>query len=195
MIGFWFKHPQQDDSGWVRPLVQTFYAVSTASADALWQKVINLTDMSWHPLIASTNVPNGLIPKPGLIYRAVTRLFPIPIRIFVERVLPPNVLSVRIFALPGIEERVTYRVESTLCGTQVSYSVNLRGWLSPLVWSIIRPYAARVAAKLAQAAEQAEAEELLGRRERRKCPDLFAAFLLMVGLGLMWPSLQGAIAI
>lgn len=195
MLGFWFKQSQRD-SAWVRPLVQTFYAVSTASVDVLWQKVINLADVSWHPLIASTNVPNGLIPKPGLIYRAVTRLFPFPIRIFVEGVLPREMLSVRIFALPGIEERVTYRVVSTVCGTQVSYSVNLRGWLSPLVWSIIRPHAARVAAELAQAAERAEAEMLLPAHQRRKCPDLFAGLLIMVGVGsLVWCQAQGAIAI
>lgn len=195
MLGFWFKQSQRD-SAWVRPLVQTFYAVSTASVDVLWQKVINLADVSWHPLIASTNVPNGLIPKPGLIYRAVTRLFPFPIRIFVEGVLPREMLSVRIFALPGIEERVTYRVVSTVCGTQVSYSVNLRGWLSPLVWSIIRPHAARVAAELAQAAERAEAEMLLPAHQRRKCPDLFAGLLIMAGVGsLVWCQAQGAIAI
>lgn len=195
MLGFWFKQSQRD-SGWVRPLVQTFYAVSTASVDVLWQKVINLADVSWHPLIASTNVPKGLIPKPGLIYRAVTRLFPFPIRIFVEGVLPQEMLSVRIFALPGIEERVTYRVESTVCGTQVSYSVNLRGWLSPLVWSIIRPHAARVAVELAQAAERAEEEMLLPAHQRRKCPDLFAGLVVMVGVSSwVWCQTQGAIAI
>jgi len=196
MLGFWFRHSQQDDSGWVRPLVQTFYAVSTASVDVLWQKVINLADVSWHPLIASTNVPNGLIPKPGLIYRAVTRLFPFPVRIFVERVMPREMLSIRIIALPGIEERVVYRVGSTVCGSQVSYSVNLRGWLSPLVWSIIRPHAARVAAQLAQAAERAEEEMLLPAHQRRKCPDLFAGWLMILGTGsLVWCQTHWAIAL
>ncbi|HEY9648830.1 MAG TPA: SRPBCC family protein [Chroococcidiopsis sp.] len=149
----------------VRPLVSTYQIVSSASVDMLWRKLVNLADVSWHPLIASTNVPRGLIPKPGLIYQAMSRLFPMPIQIFVERVLPRELITVRILALPGVEERVTYRIESTLCGTQVSYSVTLRGWLSPLVWSVIRPYAARVAAELAHAAEQ-EAKDLLGRRPK-----------------------------
>jgi hypothetical protein len=149
--------------------------------DALWRKVVNLADVSWHPLIISTNAPKGLIPKPGLIYRAVTRLFPIPIRIFVERVLPKELLSVRIMALPGVEERVTYRVESTLCGTRVSYSVTLRGWLSPLVWSLIRPYAARVAKELAQAAEQ-EAQDPMALRSKSiqsNFQDLLSVVLLI----------------
>jgi len=196
MLSFWFSQSQREDSSWVRPLVQTFYAVSTASVDVLWQKVANLADVSWHPLIASTNVPNGLNPKPGLIYQAVTRLFPFfSVRIFVERVLPRELLSIRIFALPGIEERVIYRFGSTVCGSQVSYSVNLRGWLSPLVWSIIRPHAARVAAQLAQAAERAEEEMLLPASQRRKCPDLFAGLVVMVGVGsLVWCQMPGAIA-
>jgi hypothetical protein len=64
-----------------------------------------------------------------------------------------QLLSVRVFALPGLEERMTYQVQSTVCGTQISYSITLRGWLSPLVWSVIRPRAAQVARQLAQAAE------------------------------------------
>lgn len=153
MLGFWFKWFHRDLSK-LNPLVGTYQVISSASVDVLWRKVMNLADVSWHPLLARTNVPIGLIPKPGLIYQAVTRLFPIRIHIFVERVLPKELLTVRILALPGVEERVTYRVESTLCGTRVSYSVTLRGWLSPLVWSLIRPYAARVAMELAHAAEQ-----------------------------------------
>lgn len=136
-------------------LARTYQAISTASVEELWRKIGDLTDVSWHPLLASTDVPHGLVVKPGLIYRAVTRLSPIPIRIFVERVNPGELLSVRILAIPGVEERVTYQIASTVCGTQVSYSVTLRGWLSPLIWSLIQPYAARVATKLAQAAEQA----------------------------------------
>lgn len=162
MWGFWFRGIHRN-VGLVRPLVETYQVVSSASIDVLWRKVINLADVSWHPLIASTNVPKGLLPKPGLIYKAVSRLFPIPIHIFVERVLPRELLSVRILAFPGVEERVTYRIESTVCGTQVSYSVTLQGWLSPLVWSFIRPYAARVASELAHAAEQ---EILEGTRSR-----------------------------
>jgi hypothetical protein len=153
MLSFWVRFVHRD-SHQVRSLVGTYQAISSASVDALWQKVVNLADVSWHPLLASTNVPKGLIPKPGLIYQAVTRRFPIPIQIFVERVSPRELLSVRVLAIPGVEERVTYKVESTVCGTRVSYSVTLKGWLSPLVWSFIRPYASRVAAELAHAVEQ-----------------------------------------
>lgn len=138
----------------IPPLAGTYEVLSSASVDELWGKVVNLADVSWHPLLAKTNVPHGLIPKPGLIYQAVSRLFPIPIKIFVERVRPRELLSVRVLALPGLEERVTYRIESTVCGTCVSYSVTLKGWLSPLVWSVIQPHAAKVASELAHAAEQ-----------------------------------------
>lgn len=135
-------------------LARTYQVLSSASVDALWQKVTDLADVSWHPLLASTNVPKGLVAKPGLIYQAVTRSIPIPIRIFVEQVQPKQLLSVRILTIPGLEERITYKVESTVCGTEISYSITLRGWLSPLIWSLIRPGAARVAAQLAHAAEQ-----------------------------------------
>jgi hypothetical protein len=135
--------------------VRTYREISSASVDELWQKVVDLADVSWHPLLASTNVPYGLVPKPGLIFKAVTRLGPIPICIFVERVLPRELMCVRVIAIPGVEERITYKVESTVCGTCVSYSVTLKGWLSPLIWSLIRPHAARVATALVQAAEQA----------------------------------------
>ncbi len=141
-------------------LVRSYKQISSASVDELWQKVVDLADVSWHPLLARTNVPYGLVPKPGLIFQAVTRLGPIPIRIFVERVLPRELLSIRIMAIPGVEERITYQVESTVCGTYVSYSVRLNGWLSPLIWSLIRPHAARVAEALAQAAEQAASTAL-----------------------------------
>ena len=153
MANFWWKWMQRQSIGFP-PLVETYQVLSSASVDDLWQKVVNLADVSWHPLLAKTNVPYGLIPKPGLIFRAVSRLFPISIQIFVERVLPRELLTVRIFALPGLEEHVTYRVESTVYGTKVTYSMTLKGWLSPLVWSIIRPYAARVAKELAHAAER-----------------------------------------
>lgn len=139
---------------WLFSLACTYHALSSASVDALWQKVTDLADVSWHPLLASTNVPKGLVAKPGLIYQAVTRSIPIPIRIFVEQVRPRELLTVRILTLPGLEERVTYKVQSTVCGTEISYSITLRGWLSPLIWSLIRPSAARVAAQLAHAAEQ-----------------------------------------
>lgn len=135
------------------PLVQTYQVISSASVDLIWQKVVDLADVSWHPLLTSTNVPYGLVAKPGLFYCAVTRLFPFPIRIFVELVRPGEFLSVRILAIPGVEERVTCRLESRVCGTCISYSIMLRGWLSPLVWSLTQGYAARVASRLAKAAE------------------------------------------
>jgi hypothetical protein len=135
-------------------LFKTYRAVCQAPVDVLWQKLINLADVSWHPLFASTNVPAGLIPKPGLIYQVVTRLTPIPVRIFVENVRPGELLSIRILAIPGMEQRVTYQVESTLCGSYISYSVTLKGWLSPFIWWLIRPYSAKVASELAQAAER-----------------------------------------
>ena len=143
-------------------LAKTYQAISSASVDQLWQKVVDLADVSWHPLLASTNVPRGLVVKPGLIYQAVTRLIPIPVQIFVERVSPRELLSVRILAIPGVEERVTYQVESTVCGTRISYSVTLQGFLSPLIWSLSRPYAAQVASELAQAAERAALQAVSG---------------------------------
>jgi hypothetical protein len=134
-------------------LVRTYREISSASVDELWQKVVDLTDVSWHPLLKSTNVPLGLVPKPGLIFQAVTRFWPIPIQIFVERVSPKQMLSIRVLAIPGIEERVIYQVESTLCGSYLSYSVTLRGWLSPLIWSLSRPYVDRVARALIESVE------------------------------------------
>ncbi len=135
-------------------LYKRYRAVSTAPVDVLWCKLINVADVSWHPLFSKTNVPLGLIAKPGLIYQAVTRLTPIPIRLFVENVRPGELLSLRVLTIPGMEQKITYQVESTLCGTYISYSVTLKGWLSPLIWWLIKPYSARVATELAQAAEQ-----------------------------------------
>ena len=134
-------------------LVRTYREISSASVDELWQKVVDLTDISWHPLHKSTNVPLGLVPKPGLIFQAMPRFWPIPIQIFVERVNPKQVLSIRVLAIPGIEERVTYQVESTVCGSYLSYSVTLRGWLSPLIWLLSRPYVDRVARALIESVE------------------------------------------
>jgi hypothetical protein len=161
--------------------VETYEVFSSASVDELWGKVMNLADMSWHPLLAKTNVPYGLIPKPGLIFQAVSRLSPIPIKIFVERVSPGELLSVRVLAIPGLEERVTYRIESTVCGTCVSYSVTLKGWLSPLIWSITQPYAAKVARELALAAEQ-ERYELPVKLRQRPSLDWLGGLILMVSL-------------
>lgn len=135
-------------------LNQTYQETSSASVDDLWRKITDLADVSWHPILESTNVPTGLIVKPGLIYQAVTRRIPIPIQIFVERVNPKELFRIRILVMPGLEETVTYQVRSTVCGTCVSYSVTLRGWLSPLVWSFIRPCAARVALQLVRSVEQ-----------------------------------------
>lgn len=146
-------------------LVRTYREISSASPDELWQKVVDLGDVSWHPLLKSTNVPYGLVPKPGLIYQAVTRLSPIPIRIFVESVNPRELLTVRILAIPGIEERVTYQLESTVCGTCLSYSVTLRGWLSPLIWSFSRPYASIVARALVEAVENAGLPPVPGKKK------------------------------
>ena len=134
-------------------LVRTYREISSASVDELWQKVVDLTDISWHPLLKSTNVPLGLVPKPGLIFQAMPRFWPIPIQIFVERVNPKQMLSIRVLAIPGIEERVTYQVESTVCGSYLSYSVTLRGWLSPLIWLLSRPYVDRVARALIESVE------------------------------------------
>lgn len=156
-------------------LARTYQAISSASVDDLWRKVVDLADVSWHPLISSTNVPHGLVVKPGLIYRAVTRWSPIPVQIFVELVRPRELLTVRVIAMPGIEERITYKVESTVCGTRVSYSVSLTGLLSPLVWSLIRPYAARVAEELVQTVEQATLRAISSepRSVSNNCFDLF----------------------
>ncbi|MBU7581547.1 MAG: SRPBCC family protein [Nostoc sp. TH1S01] len=146
-------------------LVRTYREISDASVDELWQKVVDLTDVSWHPLLKSTNVPYGLVPKPGLIYQAVTRFSPFPIRIFVERVNPRELLSVRVLAIPGVEERITYQVESTVCGTCLSYSVTLKGWLSPLIWSFSRPYADRVARSLVEAVENAAVQAVSSKKK------------------------------
>jgi hypothetical protein len=134
-------------------LYKTYRVTSKAPIDILWKKLIDIADVSWNPLFSSTNLPMGLIAKPGLIFQAVTRLTPIPVRIFVENVRPREVLSIRILAIPGIEQRIIYQVESTLCGSYISYSVKISGWLSPLIWWLIRPYSARVASELANAAE------------------------------------------
>jgi hypothetical protein len=132
-----------------------YWATSTAPAETLWQLVTNLADLSsWHPLITATNAPRGQLATPGLIYRAVMPYLPISTQIFVERVLPGELLSIRLFPLPGLQERVTYRIVSTLCGTCVLYSITLSGWLSPLAWPVVKPHATKVAAALVEAAEQ-----------------------------------------
>lgn len=135
-------------------LYKTYRVVSKAPVDVLWCKLVNLADVSWHPLFAKTNLPLGLIAKPGLIYQAVTRLTPIPIRLFVENVRPGQLLSLRVLTFPGMEQKITYQMESTLCGTYISYSVTLRGWLSPFIWWLIKPYSDRVVMELSNAAER-----------------------------------------
>ena len=184
MLGFWIKFTQFRSMR-LPSLAGTYEVISSASVDELWSKVVNLADVSWHPLLLQTNVPQGLIPKPGLIYRAVSRLFPIPIKIFVESVLPRELLCVRVLALPGLEERVTYRIESTVCGTSVSYSVTLRGWLSPLVWSITRPYAAKVASELAHAVEQEQSLSISSTSSKKRSPglDWLCSLILVASIG------------
>lgn len=150
-----------------RTLEKHFQVSSTASIDALWQKMNDLADLaSWHPLITSTNAPSGQKAKPGLIYRVFARWVPVPIKIFVENVLPGESISMRTFPVPGLEERAIYRLESALCGTLVFYSVELKGWLSPVAWSFLRPYATNVAAALAQAAEQATTSGMMPNQYR-----------------------------
>ncbi len=187
MLGFWTTCLNCWGKLTARPrklplLAETYEVLSSASADELWSKVMNLADMSWHPLLAKTNVPYGLIPKPGLIFQAVSRLSPIPIKIFVEHVSPGELLSVRVLAIPGLEERVIYRIESTVWGTSVSYSVTLKGWLSPLIWSITQPYAAKVARELALAAEQERFEFPPAKLRQRPSLDWLGGLILMVGL-------------
>lgn len=134
-------------------LNKRYRVLCQASVDTLWQKISNLADASWNPLLERVNVPKGLVPKPGLIYQVVTRFTPIPVRIFVEQVDPRKLLSIRFLAIPGVENRVIYQLDSTVLGTYISYSVTMQGVLSPLLWWLIRPYAARVALSLAQAVE------------------------------------------
>lgn len=155
-------HPQDlSQVNLEHPIYKTYKALSSAPIETIWQIINDVAEMSsWHPLITSTNAPRGLTAKPGLIYRVIPRWLPIPIRIFVERVSHHELISVRLFPMPGLEERVVYRLESTVCGTQVSYSVILRGWLSPVVWSVLKPFAAKVAGAIAKAAEETAATAL-----------------------------------
>ncbi|NET01081.1 MAG: SRPBCC family protein [Sphaerospermopsis sp. SIO1G1] len=146
-------------------LVRTYREISFASVDELWLKIVDFTDVSCNPLFKSTNVPLGLVPKPGLIFQAVTCFWPIPISIFVERVNPKQMLSIRILAIPGIEERIIYSIESTVCGSYLSYSVTLKGWLSPLIWSLSRPYVDRVARSLVEAVEKAALQAVSGSKK------------------------------
>lgn len=133
-------------------LYKTYRVASNVPVDMVWGKLINLADMSWHPLFSQTNLPKGLIPKPGLIFSVVTRLTPFPIRAFVESVRPRELLSIRLLAIPGIEQRITYQIESTVCGSYIAYSITLRGWLSPFIWWLIKPYSIKVANELVNAA-------------------------------------------
>jgi hypothetical protein len=162
------RHPKLD---WT--LVRRYRVLTPASVDLTWKKISDLADFSWHPLIARTNVPYGLVPKPGLIYEAIHRLIPLPFRVFVEGVHPHQLLSVRILGLPGAEERVTFQIESSVCGTYISYCVMMRGWLAPFFWSFLKGYAAKVAQQLAEAAE-AESLNLVSNRlrsRRKTCLD------------------------
>ncbi|MEM1309878.1 MAG: SRPBCC family protein, partial [Cyanobacteria bacterium P01_H01_bin.153] len=62
--------------------------------------------------------------------------------------------------------RVVYRLESTVWGTQISYSICLRGWLSPVAWSVLKPFASKVAEAIARAAEDATHSALPGKKSR-----------------------------
>ena len=129
-------------------------ATQIASAETLWKIVDNLADLeTWHPLVTGTNAPRGQQAKPGLIYRTMSRYLPLSTQVFVERVLPGELVSMRLFPLPGLQERVTYRIISTLCGTCVLYSITLSGWLSPLAWPVVKPQVIKVATALVEAAE------------------------------------------
>ncbi len=136
-----------------------YWVSSTAPAEDLWRTVNNLADIAaWHPLITGTNAPRGQSAKPGLIYRVFSRYLPVSTQIFVERVRPGELLSVRVFPFPGLQERASYRIVSTLCGTCVLYSITLSGWLSPIVWPMVKPQVTQVASSLVQAAEEAAAQ-------------------------------------
>lgn len=153
-------------------LVKTYRSISAASVDTIWGKITDVADVSWHPLISKTIVPFGLEAKPGLIYQAMNRWFPWPFRIFVERVNPHQFISVRILAFPGVEERVTYQIDADVKGTLISYSVMMRGWLSPFVWSFLQGPAAKVAERLAQAAETDGLQSVKDYwKSRRNCLD------------------------
>lgn len=162
---FWPKAPRTtsrdfDGARFNQRFNRTYQMLSSAPIDVLWQRLVDLADVSWHPLIASTDVPQGLTVKPGLTYRVNPRWLPIPIRVFVERVSPQKVFSVRLFPVPGLEERVVYQLESTVWGTQISYSVMLRGWLSPVAWSFLRSFSTRITIAMASAAEQTALQAL-----------------------------------
>lgn len=135
-------------------------ATHIASADTLWQIVNNLADLeTWHPLVTGTNAPRGQQAKPGLMYRTMSRYLPLSTQVFVERVLPGELVSMRLFPLPGLQERVSYRIVSTLCGTCVLYSITLSGWLSPFAWPVVKPQVTKVAAALVAAAEMETTEQ------------------------------------
>ena len=160
-----------------RTCESNYWAQSSAPAEILWQLVTNLADLAtWHPLIASTNAPRGQSAKPGLIYRVASRYFPISTQIFVERVLPGELISIRLFPFPGLQERVTYRIVSTLCGTCVLYSITLSGWLSPLAWPMIKPHVTKVAAALVEAAEQVHTGALAETQLQRET-DIFGGLV------------------
>lgn len=134
-------------------LVKTYRAMSAASVEKTWQKLTNLTDVSWNPMLASTDAPLGLLAKPGLIYPAMSRWNLIPFRLFIESVEPNRFLSIRMLAVPGLEERVTYQISKDMSGTSISYSIMLKGWLTPIVWTLFHSPAKQVARQLARAAE------------------------------------------
>ena len=151
---FWFKRFRQRKLRW--KIVKTYRAISTASVDSIWAKLSDMADVSWNPMLWSTDAPEGLTAKPGLIFRAMSQWLPVPSHLFIEEVQPNQFLSIRILALPGLEERVTYQIAADVKGTFISYSIMLRGWLTPIFWPFLHLSAQRVAIQLAQSNQEKE---------------------------------------
>ena len=134
-------------------LVKTYRVISSASVDTIWAKLSDVTDVSWNPMLSSIDAPLGLKAKPGLFFHAFSSWIPLPTQLFVETVQPQQFLSIRIFAFPGLEERITYQIASDVKGTFISYSIMLRGWLTPIIWPFLHFPAQKAAQTLAHAAE------------------------------------------
>ena len=146
---FWFRRFRQRRLRWT--IVKTYRAMSPASIESIWARISDLADVSWNPMLCSSEAPEGLKAKPGLIVKAMSQWLPVPSHLFVEEVQPHQFLSIRVLALPGLEERVTYQLASDVKGTFISYSIMLRGWLTPIFWPFLHFSAQRVASQLAQA--------------------------------------------
>ena len=57
MFGFSLKFVWHRQRSLEFTLVRTYQSLSSAPVDDLWKKLMDLTDMSWHPILASTNAP------------------------------------------------------------------------------------------------------------------------------------------